>query len=150
MARDSSLYVRRAGLRLLSESAPLVALVSGRMYPPQRPANPVWPFLAWGAAVAVPFEASGMDGAAIDFAVHAYAATVGTGGSTISGEERAQEIASLAARVLVEAGEVSLAGTGCPYVATAHFTWQQTQVVQDGAEADAFHAFATIRANVTS
>jgi len=91
-----------------------------------------------------------MDGAEIDFALHAYAATEGAGGGTIAGEERAGQIADLAVSALVDAGEIDLTDYGCPYSATAHFTWLQTQVIQDGAEADAFHAIATMRCNVVS
>lgn len=91
-----------------------------------------------------------MDGNAIDFAVHAYAATDGVGVATVSGEERAGRIASLAASALVDAGEVDLTVYGCPYPATAYFTWAQTQVIQDGDEADAFHAVASMRCNIVS
>jgi hypothetical protein len=150
VAQNSSLYARRAGLSLLKGTSALAAIVGARVYPPQRPADPVWPFVAWGVPIVGPFEASCMDGAEIDFALHAYAATEGTGGSTVAGEERAGQIADLAVAALVNAGEVDLTDYGCPYPATAHFTWQQTQVIQDGAEADAFHAIATMRCNVVS
>jgi len=150
VARDSSLYARRAGLTILKGTAALAAIVGTRVYPPQRPADPAWPFLGWGVPIVGPFEAACMDGCAIDFALHAYAATDGTGGSTVSGEERAGQIAALAAGALVAAGGVDLTAYGCPYPATAHFTWEQTQVIQDGAEADAFHAVASMRCNIVS
>lgn len=91
-----------------------------------------------------------MDGAEIDLALHAYATTEGTGGQTVAGEELAGQIAARAVTVLVEAGGVDLTDYGCPYPAVAHFTWSQTQVIQDGAEADAFHAIASLRVNVAS
>lgn len=130
--------------------AALAAIVADRVYPPQRPANPVWPFVAWGVGITGPFEASCMDGSEIDLVLHAYAATDGTGGATIAGEEQANEIAGLAVNALVDAGEIDLTDYGCPYPATAYFTWQQTQVIQDGAEADAFHALASLRVNIVS
>lgn len=149
MARDSSLYARRAGLTLLAGDAALQAIVAERVYPPQRPAKPLWPFVGWGVPIVGPFSASCMDGNEIDVAVHAYAATDGTGAQTIAGEERATEIAGRVAAVL-DGATVDLQAHGCPYPATAHFTWQQTQVIQDGAEADAFHAIISIRLNIAS
>lgn len=150
MARNSSLFVRRAGLTLLAGDAALTAIVGPRIYPPQRPAEPQWPFVGWGVPIVGPFEASCMDGNESDLAVHAYAATEGTGAQTISGEEQATEIAARIETVLADAGEVDLTAHGCPFPATAHFTWLQTQVIQDGAEADAFHAIVQFRVNVAS
>lgn len=169
MPRDSSIYARRAGLTLLKGDAEIAAAVADRVYPPQRPSEPVWPFVGWGVPIVSPFEAVCMDGNAIDLAVHVYAATEGlaetvtfsdgstfddgTGfesGTTLSGEETAGRIAARIAAVLVDAGEIDLAEYGCPYPAIAHFTWQQTQVIQDGAEADAFHAIASFRLVVVS
>lgn len=150
MARNSSLYLRRAGLTLLHADAALQAIVGARMYPPQRPAKPIWPFVAWGVPIVGPFVASCMDGNEIDLAVHAYAATDGTGAQTVSGEERATEIAGRVETVLGDAGAIDLQPHGSPYPATAHFTWLQTQVIQDGAEADAFHAIVSFRSNIAS
>lgn len=150
MARNSSIYLRRAGLVLLKADAALAALVGARVYPPQRPADPQWPFVAWGVPIVGRFEASCMDGNETDFAVHGYAETDGTGPQTISGEERATEIADRIVVALVGAGEIDLTANGCPYPATAYFTWQQTEVIQDGLEADAFHAIVSMQANVVS
>lgn len=149
MARDSSIYARRAGLTLLKGDAALAAIVGERVYPPQRPAAPVWPFVGWGVAIVGRFEASCMDGNAIDLAVHGYAATDGTGAQTIAGEEQAATIARRVAAVL-DGAEVDLTTYGCPYPATAYFTWLQTQVIQDNAEADEFHSIASFRLNIAS
>lgn len=150
MARNSSLYLRRAGLSLLRSDSALAAFVGTRIYPPQRPPKPTWPFVGWGLPIVGGFQASGMDGNETDFAVHAYAATIGTGGETVSGEERATAIAARVETVLASAGEVDLTDYGCPFPAIAHFEWLQTQVIQDGAEADAYHAIVSFRANVVS
>lgn len=131
---------------LLKADAALAAIVADRVYPPQRPAAPVWPFVGWGVPIVNPFAASCLDGNTIDVAVHAYAATEGS----TSGEEQAAAIAERVAAVLSAAGEVDLAEYGCPYAATAQFEWQQTQVIQDNAEADAFHGIVTVRAAVAS
>ena len=146
MAVDFSLYVRRAGLTLLNGDATLAAATGGRIYPPQRPANPVWPFVAWGVADVAPFDASCMAGAEISFAVHVFAAT----GDDGAGEEQASTIAARVATVLTDAGEVDLTGYGCPVPAVAQFTWERTQVMQDATEADAFHAVVSIRAAIAA
>lgn len=150
MARNSSIYLRRAGLSLLKADSALAGFVGARIYPPQRPAAPRWPFVGWGVPIVSGFSASCMDGNQTDFVVHVYAATEGTGAQTIGGEERATEIAARVETVLASAGDVDLASYGCPFPAIAHFEWQQTQVVQDNAEADAFHGIVSFRANVVS
>lgn len=149
MAVESHILVRRAGLTILKGDAALAALVDDRVYPPQRPAKPQWPFVAWGVSIVGPFEASCMDGREISFAAHAYAATDGNGGDTVSGEELASQIAGRVVAALLGAGEIDLEPYGALAPAVAHFTWEQTQVIQDGAEADAFHAIAAFRCNVT-
>lgn len=91
-----------------------------------------------------------MAGSQFDFALHAYAATGGTGVDTVAGEEHARTIANLAAKTLVDALEIDLTDHGCPYPAKAYFTWAQTQAIQDGAEADAWHAIAAMRGHIVS
>lgn len=150
MRLDNAPLARRAGLTLLRADSALTALVGDRVYPEQRPAKVVWPFLAWGVMIETPFEAACMTGSQIDFAIHAYAETTGTGGSTVAGEKRAREIANLAVSILVDAGEIDLADHDADYPAKLHFTWAQTQAIQDRTEADAWHAFATMRAHVVS
>ena len=149
MANETPLYVRRAGLSLLRADAGLTAMVGDRMYPPQRPANAVWPFIGWGVAIDSPFAAACLDGNQLDVAVHCYAATSGTGSGTVAGEERAGAIAAGVVRVLLGAGEVALDAYGLAD-ATAHFTWLSTQVIQDAAEADAFHAIVSLRVTVAA
>jgi hypothetical protein len=146
---DSNIYVRRAGLTLLKADAAVQAVVDDRVYPPQRPATPQWPFLAWGVPIEGPFGASCLDGSEIDFAVHAYAETTGVDDATVSGEELASALNGLC-RTVLNGATLDLTAYGCPYPATAHFTWQQSQVIQDGAEADAFHGIATFRATVAA
>lgn len=149
MARDSSPYVRRAVIAAWKGYAPLTALVpADRIYPPQRPANPVWPFVGYGVPVVTPFGASCLDGCAVAFAGHAYAETRSAAGATIEGETRAGKIA----REMVDALEapLDLQENGCPYPATAHVTWTGTQVIQDGSEADRFHAVVGFIVTVSS
>ena len=149
MARDSSPYLRPAVVAAWKAYAPLVALVpAARIYPPQRPPNVVWPFAAYGVPTSRPFLASCLDGSTIDFAGHAYAETTGTGTGTVQGEVLASDIAG--AMVAALGLPIDLAPFGCPWPAVAHVTWQQTQVIQDGNEADRFHAIVAFEATVSS
>jgi hypothetical protein len=61
MAR-SGLFVRRAVVAAWQAYAPLLALVpASRIFPPQRPAKPEWPFVGYGVPNELPFEASCLD-----------------------------------------------------------------------------------------
>lgn len=149
MAKDSSPYVRQAVVAAWKAYAPLLALVpASRIYPPQRPPKPQWPFVGYGVPVSAPFIASCLDGATITFAGHAYAETTGEGAETVQGELRASEIAERMVTAL--AAPLDLAAAGCPYPAVAHVTWTGTQVIQDGSEADRFHAIVGFDVTVSS
>lgn len=149
MAKNSSLYVRQAALLRMKAAAPVTDDVpAARIYPPQRPAQPVWPFIGYGVPTAVPFTASCLDGSAITVAVHVYGETSGEGDDTVSGEEFVERVAGNVVAALD--GSFSLADTDCPYPATAHFTWTGTQAIQDGADADAFHGIVSFNVTVSS
>jgi NADPH-dependent ferric siderophore reductase len=151
MARDSTLYAQHAALVMLKRAPTLNALVpADRTYPPQRPPNPTWPFVAVGEMVAVPFVAAGLDGSAGTFAVHCYAETT----DEADGRELASTILQAAVAVLGgdDGAEVALQSdlSDCPYPATAYYAWTGSQVVQDGADASAFHGFATFDVSISS
>lgn len=154
MAKDSSLFVRQALVALLKGAAGVTVLVpADRVFPAQRPPNVEWPFIGVGVPVAAPFAASCLDGSTISLAVHAYAETTGEGDATVPGEDMASSIVRVCVAVLggEEGAEVALQGlTDCPYPATAYITWTGSQVVQDGADASAFHGFATFDITVSS
>lgn len=151
MARDSSLYVRRAVLAAWKGYAPLLALVpAARIYPPQRPPNVAWPFVGFGVTTGTPFGASCLDGCTVAFAGHAYAETTTAGGATIEGEPQANEIAGAMVDALATPLNLAAAPANCPYPATAHVTWTGTQVIQDGSEADRFHAVVSFTVTVSS
>lgn len=140
MANLASRYVKRAGITALKQHAPLVALVPAtRVYPLQRPAQPVWPFVAWGAPITEPFEASCLDGAQITFAVHCFAETTATQG----GEDIADEICSAIVGALAGASLALDEGV-------ALFTVTGVQVIQDDRDANSFHGFVSFRATVVS
>lgn len=155
MAKDSSFYVQQATLVLLKRAPTLTVLVPAeRVYPPQRPPNPTWPFVAVGEAIATPFVAAGMDGSGTSLAVHVYAETTGEGADTVDGRDMAASVLRVIVALLggENGAEVALQGdlSDCPYPATAYFTWTGTQVLQDGADAGAFHGFATFDVSVSS
>lgn len=108
----------------------------------------MWPFVGYGVPVVTPFGASCLDGCTIALAGHAYAETGTTGGGTVEGETLASDIA----REMVDALALplDLETAGCPYPATAHVTWTGTQVIQDGSEADRFHAVVGLNVTVSS
>lgn len=151
MARDSTPFVRPAILRLLAAAPEVVALVpADRHYPGQRPPKPPWPFIAYGQPITVPFQASCLDGSTVSPAIHAYAATTGEGDDTVPGEDMAQAIIRVVVEVLggEDGAEVPL--IDAPYPATAHIQWTGSQCVQDGSDANAFHAWATFDITVSS
>lgn len=147
MARDSTPYVEQAVVSLLEATPGLLALVpAANIWGRQRPAGVAWPFVAYGQPVTGPFGAACVDGSSTSVAVHAYAETSGEGVATVNGSTRASEIVSAIVDALGgETGaDIDLQALSlCPYPARAHITWTGSQCVQDGAEADAFHAWAT-------
>jgi len=128
---------------------PLVALVpAARIFPQQRPPLPQWPFVAFGSPIVRGFSASCLDGSIVEFAGHAFAETDGQGGETVMGATHAGEIAQAMCDALAE--PVRLEPYGCPYPAMAYPLWIRTQVIQDGTEADRFHAIISFEATVSS
>lgn len=155
MAKQSDFYVQQATIVLLKRAPTLTVLVPAeRVYPPERPPNPTWPFVGVGETIVTPFLAAGMDGSATSLAVHAYAETTGEGNDTVDGRAMAQAILRVVVAVLggEQGAEVQLQGdlSDCPYPATAYFTWTGSQIVQDGTDGSAFHAFATFDISVSS
>lgn len=154
MAKVAPRYVRQAGVAMLRRHAALegAPIAAASIFPEQRPAGTPWPFVAWGLPITGPFLASGLDGSSTSVAVHAYAETTGEGDDTVAGFDAASDLIAWVVAVLggEEGAEVSLADTDCPYPATAYIHWTGSQVVQDGADASAFHAFATFDISVSS
>lgn len=149
MGKNSGLYVKRATISALKAVGDVTALVpAARIYPLQRPANPAWPFLAYGAPIQAPFGATCLDGGETTVAIHGYAQTEGEGEATKSGEDTALQI-NAAVEAALDGATLELEAHGCPYPATAHFTCTGSQVIQDG-EADKFHGFVNFRITVSS
>jgi len=150
VAKNSDLYVKRATIATLKQAAGVVELVpAGRVYPLQRPDDPVWPFIGYGVPIAEPFAASCLNGSATTVAIHGYAQTEGDGAETKSGEDTALLI-NAAIEAALDGATIELDDYGCPYPATAHYTCVGSQVIQDGSEADKFHGFVSFRITVSS
>ena len=73
MANNSAKYVKRAAIAALTAAAPVAGVPAARVYPMQRPATLVWPWIGYGAPITAPFGASGLDGSDITVAIHGFA-----------------------------------------------------------------------------
>jgi hypothetical protein len=149
MAKNSAKFVKRAAIAALKAAAPLGGVPADRVYPMQRPAKLVWPWIGYGAVITAPFGASCLDGSDITVAIHGFAQTTGEGGATVSGEDAAHDI-NAAVEASLDGATVDLTEHGCPYPATAHFTSTGGQVIQDGQEAGKYHGFVSFRIVVSS
>lgn len=130
---DPSLAVRGQIIAALKADAQLTAIVpAARIYPRKVPASPTWPFIRLGVLTATPLRLDCTDGAEVTGAVHCFVKAVP--GSIPDPEALAMTINSHVARVLdaLEDGAVS-----------------QAQVIEDGAEADAYHGFVQIGITAT-
>jgi len=137
VANDTSLAVRRAIITALRAYGPLTALVpAGRIYPPQMPATPVWPFVRYGTATVIPDRATGMDGARIIVSVHAFARG--------PGEDAASAIAKAIATCLDEANLTTEDGDQLTIF------WTGGQTLQDPEEANSWHCTSDFEITVAS
>lgn len=139
---NHDLYVKRATITALKAAAGVTTLVPAeRVYPLQRPDQPMWPFIGYGVPISQPFRAACLNGSESTFAVHNYAETTDAGG----GEDYAMQVnAAIEAALDGAALELDVPGG-----ATAHYTCEGSQVIQDGSEADKFHGFVTFRVTVS-
>lgn len=123
MSRNFPLMLRKEVVRHLKANETLVALTDGRIYGEQPPARPKWPFIRFGVPVSTPYEASDFDGSEHDVIIHAFAR--GPGMDACSTLCRALE------RALDDFDPVSFS--------TLDADWTNTQIIQDGDEADCWH-----------
>lgn len=147
MATDSTLPVRRAILTALKADAPLVAIVpKAQIYPQAPPATPVWPFVKYGAPSGIPIKASCVDGQEIIFALHGFAKPRlnGSGQVVETAEDHAARIGAATAKALD--GKALVLDSGHK----ARVRWTGSQLLQDGAESDAFHTIQNFRVRVIS
>ena len=144
MASDYTLPVREAVMRALASSA-LAALVPvGSQYRGTVPAGRTFPFTRYGAPIAVPLRASGLDSATVRFTLHSYTKPLyGPDGAMLTpAEDRSHAIA---AAIVGALGDRSLLLAGGLRAAVV---WIGTNQLQDPSEADCWHAVASFSADV--
>lgn len=136
MAASVTVAVRRAILTHLKADAAVTALVpAASIYPPRRPKESGWPFVAFDHINRAPFRASCLNGATMRCQLTAFAKGDGEAAANISGAI----VDSLDGAVL------QLEGGG-----TAHVRFLEDNVLQDGDEASAWRAPARFEATVVS
>jgi hypothetical protein len=135
MANDLTLQIRRAALTALKADAALIALVpSTSIHPQTTPANVAWPFVKMGAPSGQPIRAACVDGNQGIFAVHGFAKAREEGGQVVETAEDYAARIGAAIAVALDRKALDLDGGG-----RARLLWTGSQLLMDGAEADAFH-----------
>ena len=144
MANDLTLPVRRASLAEMKANVPLAGLVApANMHPQTVPANPTWPFTRMGAPSGQPLTAACVDGNDMIFAVHAFAKPRTDGGTVVeTAEDHCARIGAFVASAL-DRKVLDLDGG-----LRARVRWTGCQLMQDGAEADAYHSVQNFRVRV--
>ena len=135
MAKDKSLEVRRIAVTRLKASETVADIVAARVYGPEPPANPVWPFVSYGFATSVPVRASCMDGSRISVVIHGFARG--------PAEDNASALGAAIAGALD-----GYQFEGADF--NGYFRWTQSQLLRDGAEASDYHVACTFEVVVTS
>jgi hypothetical protein len=136
--------LRRAVLPAMKNSAPLTAIVPrDQIYPKTTPEAPPWPFTRYGASTAIPITASCVNGEDIAFTIHAFALPRYQGQAIIeTAEDHAERIAGAIKGALHKRRIITTSG------ANIRIRMTSKQVIQDGAEADAYHAIVQFRGKV--
>ncbi|WP_266030421.1 DUF3168 domain-containing protein [Brucella intermedia] len=129
MAIDISKALQFAVVSRLEAFAPLTAIVPvERLYGMQPPANPVYPFIRYGFPITGGFEATCWDGSTVRVTLHAFAETT----LSNAGEVVVSDIASLIVQAMTDFNTDTINVIDCEFL--------QTRILQDGNEADRFHA----------
>ena len=138
------LPVRRAMLAALKGDGPLTDLVPAeQIYPQSPPGAPAWPFVKCGAPAGTPILADCVDGDEIRVSFHSFAKPREEAGEVVeTAEDHADRIGRAVLRAL---GRQKLSlGDG----KTATVRRIGYQLLQDPAEADAYHHVAEFRVRV--
>lgn len=143
MAGDLIREVRRAILAHLKSDADLIALVApGSIYPSRTPPNPAWPFVRWDGPQSIPIDLSCVAGATVTFLLHGFAKDRKQGTAVVeTAEDHAARIGS-ALKLAIHNRRLPVANT------TARIQVRSARLIQDGAEADAYHAILQAEARV--
>lgn len=136
MPRDRSLPLRQAVITRLKADADLIVLVpAARVYGMKPPATPTWPFTRYGTPDATPRRGTCWDGSDIDFTIHAF-----------SKEGFEDQLANINSAIIGSLGDAVLTLNGG---GKAIIGWLGSQILEDGAVADAWHGLNRFRATLT-
>lgn len=139
MAADHTTALEKAIIPHLKADAVITGLVSVRVYPPEAPANPVWPFLRYGQSITTADETMGSDGAEIRVTVHTFAES----------KDAAARLAKLVARRLDNAALTLPQDEDAGQVGeVAELAWLSTDIMRDTAEASKWHGVVQFNASV--
>jgi hypothetical protein len=140
MAIDSTVEVRRAILRHLATVSDITKIVPASRHYPMTATDPQWPFILYGSATPLPLRATCLDGVEITVAVHGFAkARLNSAGAKIeTGEDHAGRLGAALAKALDRARLPLPRGH-------SKIQWTGSQLLIDGAEADAFHCVVNLR-----
>ena len=134
MALVSNTAARRAILAWLKSDATVTALVpAGRIYQPQAPAKPTWPFVQYGVFSDLPRRAACLEGQTLIGAIHAFAKGPGDDAANAIGAALAS---SLDGRELVIAG------------GTIRIRYTGGQTLRDTADANSWHRVTNLSIRV--
>jgi len=136
--------LRRAVLPAMKNSTPLTDIVPrNQIWPKTTPATPAWPFTRYGASTAIPITASCVNGEDVAFTIHGFAKPRMAGATMLeTAEDHAERIAGAIKDALHKLRVVTASGVNIRIRMTSK------QVIQDGAEADAYHAIVQFRGKV--
>lgn len=140
MAKDASLYVRRAVVSTLKAEAAVAAIVADRVFGLAPPATPTWPFVKMQPPSTTPMRATGLDGSRIAFRVSGFAK---------GPDEREAAVLADAIAGCLDGLSVPLPDAPWPARLT-DIKWTLCQIVPDPAESSAWHAIVSFEATVTS
>lgn len=143
-AKGLQRLVRRDVLAKLKANAGVLALVSATSIHTQDPgAEPAWPFIKTGSPQSLPLRASCVDGATVNFGIHAFSRGRRTGAALVeTAEDHAGRIGAA-----IEAA-VDRARSDLPGVGHVSYRLADMLLMVDGAEPGAFHYSCTVRARV--
>lgn len=139
---DALLPIRRAMLATAKANAALNVLVpAARIFSQvaSQP-NPTWPFVIYGSPTGFPIRAACVDGLEVTVAMHSFAKAREVAGSVVeTAEDHALRIGAAVVAAL-DGRRPALPGGG--YL---RILFTRSQLLIDGAEADAFHHVANFR-----
>lgn len=138
---EPSLAVRGKVIAALKGDAVLNALVpAARVYPSKVPAGVAWPFIRIGTLTSAPLRTDGQPGGDVSGVVHCFV-KLDTAAGILDPESHAADINAHVVRVLDAIDAVDLSDG-----ADLSIHIRQAQVIEDSAEADAYHGITSFDA----